>query len=70
MTWLFRAGGSLLALFGVFNIMLAGYAVATSHEATDGPAVLILLLGGLLALVFGAFHAFATVEYGEPEDRD
>lgn len=67
MTWLFRAGGVLLMLFGVFNILLAGYAVATSHEASDGPALLILLVGGLLALAFGAFHAFATVEYGETD---
>ncbi|WP_338575747.1 hypothetical protein V8J38_11245 [Brevundimonas olei] len=67
MTWLFRTGGSLLALFGVFNIMLAGYAVATSHEVTDGPAVLILLVGGMLALVFGALHAVAKTTFSRAD---
>lgn len=68
MTWLFRAGGWGLLAFGAMNLLVAGVAVA-DREAS--PVVwLVLIVGGLLAMGFGGFHAFARVEYGEPEDWD
>lgn len=68
MTWLFRIGGWALLAFGAMNLLVAGVAVA-DRQASLG-VWLVLLVGGLLAMGFGAFHAFATVEYGEPGDRD
>lgn len=65
MTWLFRVGGWALLAFGAMNLLVAGMAVA-DRQASLG-VWLVLLLGGLLAMGFGAFHAFATVEYGAPE---
>lgn len=65
MTWLFRAGGVLLAVFGAWCVLVGLLADFEPHWTRA-----VYLLGGVLALLSGGFHTLATVEYGEPEDWD
>lgn len=65
MTWLFRVGGVLLAAFGAWCVLVGTVGAFEPHWSRP-----IYLLGGVLSLLAGAFHAFATVEYGEPGDGD